>query len=294
MKLSQSGKTGAKTLKRAVEILTEAGGSMRTAELIEEIERTTEFTPWEKERYEKTGGVRWHSIFLFNTIGLAKGGLLRKTRGTISITPEGERLVNLSPEELRQLTKSEYKKWKDARDDAVPDANDDPDTIDGSQLLLIEEIESKAVDGLRNHISKLNPYEFQDTVAALLRAMGYHTPFVAPKGKDGGVDIIAYQDPLGTKVPRIKVQVKHRPESKVSSPEVQQLMGTLNPNTEIGIFVSSGGFSTDAQRLVQQSPNHIEMIDFERFRQLWQDHYSKMPDEDKDFLPLRPIYFLAE
>ena len=42
--------------------------------------------------------------------------------------------------------------------------------------------------------SKKNPYEFQDLVAALLRAMGYYTPFIAPKGKDGGVDIIAYRD----------------------------------------------------------------------------------------------------
>jgi predicted Mrr-cat superfamily restriction endonuclease len=38
--------------------------------------------------------------------------------------------------------------------------------------------------------------------------MGYHTPFISPKGKDGGIDIIAYQDPLGLKTPRIKVQVK--------------------------------------------------------------------------------------
>ncbi|MBF0548586.1 MAG: restriction endonuclease [Candidatus Riflebacteria bacterium] len=29
-------------------------------------------------------------------------------------------------------------------------------------------------------------------------------------GKDGGVDIIAYRDPLGTESPRIKIQIKHR------------------------------------------------------------------------------------
>jgi predicted Mrr-cat superfamily restriction endonuclease len=49
-----------------------------------------------------------------------------------------------------------------------------------------------------------NAYEFQDLAAALLRGMGYYTPFVAPTGKDGGVDIIAYRDPLGTVSPRIK------------------------------------------------------------------------------------------
>ena len=41
------------------------------------------------------------------------------------------------------------------------------------------------------------PYQFQDLVAALLRAMGYHVAWVAPPGKDGGTDIVAYTDPLG-------------------------------------------------------------------------------------------------
>jgi len=57
-------------------------------------------------------------------------------------------------------------------------------------------------------------------VAALLRGMGYYTPFVAPKGKDGGVDVVAYRDPLGTESPRIQVQIKHR-ESFATVQEVR-------------------------------------------------------------------------
>ena len=38
--------------------------------------------------------------------------------------------------------------------------------------------------------------------------MNYHTSFITAKGKDGGIDIIAYQDPLGIQKPRIKVQVE--------------------------------------------------------------------------------------
>lgn len=54
------------------------------------------------------------------------------------------------------------------------------------------------------------PYEFQDLSAAVLRAMEYYTPLVAPLGKDGGFDIIAYRHALGTQQPRIKMQIKHR------------------------------------------------------------------------------------
>ena len=54
------------------------------------------------------------------------------------------------------------------------------------------------------------PYEFQHLVADLLRAMSYHVSWVAPPGKDGGVDILAWPDALGTSPPRIKVQVKRQ------------------------------------------------------------------------------------
>jgi restriction system protein len=52
----------------------------------------------------------------------------------------------------------------------------------------------------------MNPYDFQDLVADLLRAMSYHVTWVSPPGKDGGVDILAWPDALGTRPPRIKVR----------------------------------------------------------------------------------------
>lgn len=52
-------------------------------------------------------------------------------------------------------------------------------------------------------LKQMDPYDFQDLVADLLRAMGYHVSWVAPPGKDAGVDIIAHTDPLGANPPRI-------------------------------------------------------------------------------------------
>ena len=45
-----------------------------------------------------------------------------------------------------------------------------------------------ALEGLSKFIRGKNPYEFQDIVAALLRVIGYYTPFISPRGKDGGLD----------------------------------------------------------------------------------------------------------
>ena len=183
-----------------------------------------------------------------------------------------------------------YKKWENNRN--IVKINDDEDTgiEDNEEILTFANLSEKAIEGMSNYIDKKNPYEFQSLVAALLRGMGYFTPFIAPKGKDGGVDIIAYKDPLGTTTPRIQVQVKHR-ENTTSVKEIRELMGLLK-NGDVGIFVSSAGFSSDAKNTARLSNNHIELIDQNRFIELWQDFYNKLSDQDKNLFPLKPVYFL--
>ena len=158
--------------------------------------------------------------------------------------------------------------------------------------ISLDQAEEIARGGLERQITKLNPYEFQDLVAALLRGMGYYTPFVAPTGKDGGIDVIAYRDPLGTKSPRIQVQIKHK-GSSTNVQEVRQLMGLLQKEGDVGLFVSTGGFTPDAKSAARGSHVHVELIDLDRFLILWQEFYPKLSDEDKALLPLVPIYFYA-
>ena len=129
-------------------------------------------------------------------------------------------------------------------------------------------------------------------VAALLRAMGYHTPFIAPKGKDGGIDIIAYVDPLGAQTPRIKVQVKHRPEASIGASDIRALLGILRTG-DIALFVTSGSFSPDAKSTSTSSREFIRLIDGNDFIDMWQEYYDKMSDEDKNKLPLKRIAFLG-
>ena len=153
-------------------------------------------------------------------------------------------------------------------------------------------LESNAREGIKAFIATKTPYEFQDMVAALLRAMGYHTPFVAPKGKDGGVDIIAYVDPLGAQTPRIKVQVKHKPDTAIGASDIRALLGVLRAG-DIALFVTSGTFSTDAKSTGTNSREFVRLIDGDDFIDMWQEYYDKMTDEDKNMLPLKRISFLG-
>ena len=100
--------------------------------------------------------------------------------------------------------------------------------------LFYEETKSKADELIADFISNIDPYEFQDLVAGMLKAMGYRTRESEP-GPDHGIDIFAHPDAFGFVKPRIKVQVKRR-QSSAGGPEVRALIGALDEG-EYGLFV---------------------------------------------------------
>lgn len=299
-KLSPSRAAATKTIYEAFVILKEAGGEMPGKEVVEKIRERIQFTDWEKEIYEKTGYVRWESILQFYTVDCIKAGFLQKSKGVWYLTPEGEEAMKLGAVEMLNSASALYRKWaaenkasKPVETGTAPEEEEIETNIEQAQKANIDQLEEQAIDGIKQYINKKNPYEFQNLVAALLRAMGYYTPFVSPKGKDGGIDIIAYQDPLGIKTPRIKVQVKHYPENPIPAETIRSLKGLVNSGEEVGLFVTSGRFSNEAERFAREANIHIKLINGENFISLWQEFYSRMPDEDKNLLPLHSIFFLG-
>ncbi|OPY10195.1 MAG: Restriction endonuclease [Syntrophus sp. PtaB.Bin001] len=294
--LSRSRALGAKVIYAALKILKDAGGELPSKEVIARIPQTVQFDSWDQETYEKSGYVRWTSILHFFSIDCIKAGFLVKKKGVWFLTKEGEAALDLGERGLLEAATKAYRDWKKKMGESVADEKslEEPIIEKGARAreITLEEVEQMALDGLRKYVEAKTPYEVQDLVAALLRGMGYHTPFVAPRGKDGGIDVVAYQDPLGTTVPRIKVQIKHR-ESLASVNEIRELMGLLQKDGDVGIFVSTNGFTGDAKAAARSSHVHVELIDFERFITLWQEFYPRLTDEDKAKLPLRAVYFLA-
>lgn len=292
-KLSKSRALAAKVIYAAFQILKENGGELNGREVIEQAGEKIELDEWAKSKYEKSGYIRWQSILHFFSIDCIKAGFLVKKKGVWYLTKEGETAIGLGEVGLLNAATEAYRIWKKEKEVEEVDGGElEESSSDKEQEATIDEIEQIALEGLKNYIKSKNPYEFQDLAAALLRGMGYYTPFVAPTGKDGGVDIIAYRDPLGTVSPRIKVQVKHRDQS-ASVHEIRQLMGLLQKDGDVGIFISSGGFTPDSKTTARSSHVHVELIDLPRFIELWQEFYSKLSDEDKSMLPLTPIFFYA-
>lgn len=293
---SKSYVTSAKTMYVALTILSKNGGTMPIRTLMQEIEKTVELSSWEKEILQNTGNIRWQSNMHFTSVDYVRAGYLIKKKGNWTITPEGEEALKLGAEKLRDEAWRLYREWyrgsKNASGDkpvTIPDDDNDPVK---ETMIELETLEERAINGIREYLKNKNPYEFQDIVAALLKAMGYYIQSVAPRGKDGGIDIVAYVDPLGAQTPRIKVQVKHKPETAIPASDVRALLGILKAG-DIALFVTSGSYSADAKQAASGSNNFIRLIDGDEFIQMWQDYYDKMSDEDKNMLPLKRISFLG-
>lgn len=294
--ISKTQAIASKVIFEALTVLKENGGEMPGKEVISHVGNRIPLSGWEVEKYEKTGYVRWVSILHFYSIDCVKAGYLVKKKGVWYLTPEGDKALAMGAAGLLKSATEKYRAWKKESDAASEESlAEDISSEDAEvreRVMALDEIESLALDGITKAINSKTPYEFQDLAAALLRAMGYFTPFVAPRGKDGGVDIMAYRDPLGTQSPRIKVQIKHR-ESTTPVQDVRQLMGLLQKDGDVGIFFSTGGFTSEAKSTARGSHVHVELIDLERFIDLWRQFYEKLSDEDKAMLPLTPVFFIA-
>ena len=292
-KFSRTKACATKTLYAVMKEMSRRGGSMPAKELYPFVNENVELTDWEKEPAGKMKYIRWTNSFQFYSIDYQKAGFIVKKNGNWYLTPEGEAALKKTPEEVMNIANDAYHEWRRLNPkEEKPETEPDDETAEKDNAMNLDLLESDAREGIRQFIVSKSPYEFQDMVAALLRAMGYHTPFIAPKGKDGGIDIIAYLDPLGAQTPRIKVQVKHKPETAIPASDVRALLGILKAG-DIALFVTSGTYSADAKQAASGGNNFIRLIDGDEFIDMWQEYYDKMTDDDKNMLPLKRIAFLG-
>ena len=116
-----------------------------------------------------------------------------------------------------------------------------------------------------------------------------HIIHVAPPGKDGGVGVVAHTDPLGANGPRIKVQVKRKAD-RVPVEPVRAFLSRLEVG-DVGLFVATGGFTTDVEAEARQARQRLTLLDAKGLFELWVKHYGSIPEERRRLLPWKAVYF---
>lgn len=285
-------------LRKLFELLREHPEGLQAGNALERLANSVTLTDYEAGTYESSGTRRFDKIVRFATVDCVKAGWLFKHKGTWTVTEAGLQAYKAFPEPeafYREAVRL-YHAWKAAQAgktaaETVP-ALDEAGASDGSATVTFEEAEEQAWAEIERHLRGMNPFDFQHLVADLLQAMGYYVAWVSPPGKDGGVDIIAYTDPLGTKLPRIKAQVK-RAAQKVDKDTLKSFLATINDH-DVGLFVSTAGFTRDAEEFARgQERRQITLIDLERLVNLWIQHITQLDELARRRLPLTPVYFLT-
>lgn len=278
-------------IRRLFEILIANPEGIQAKEALNRVKESFELSEYESGYYD-SGAQRFEKIVRFATVDCVKAGWMRKNKGVWTATEEGVEAFEkyTDAETFYRRAVKLYRQWKKAQDVAAPD----PESEDSAKEVSVtfETAEEAAWGEISDYLGSMNPYEFQELVADLLRAMGFYAAWVAPPGKDGGTDIIAYPDRLGTTSPRIKVQVK-RQVARVSVDGLRSFLAVLGDD-DVGLFVSTGGFTRDAEVEARtQEKRKVTLIDAQKLFDLWVEHYSALSDEARQRLPIRPIHFLA-
>lgn len=272
-------------------ILAEHPDGLAAKDVLAELSRRVPPTDFENSTYPRQPEVRrYEKIVRFSTIKPVKAGWLVKDKGHWFVTDEGLAAYRRfqDPATLVREASRLYRQWKQDQPADAPDLDEEAP----SASTVLEEAEESAWAEIQDHLARMHPYDFQELVAGLLRAMGYHVTWIAPPGPDRGIDIIAHTDPLGIQGPKIKVQVKRRQDP--ASVDVIRAFLAVLATGDVGLFVCTGGFTRDAEQEARaEQMRRLMLVDLKRLFDLWVEHYSQVDEAKRRLLPLRAVYYLA-
>ena len=164
--LPKSRALAAKVIYAAFQALKENGGELPRSQVFDEVERRTKLDDWARERYEKTGYLRWRSVLQFFAIDCVKAGFLVRKKAVWYLTPEGEAALQLGERGLLEAAMEAYRKWRqeNPRTKAtIPEEHEKASETEGIPMEeygqeiefdapLEEEVEETDVQGGRNKI----------------------------------------------------------------------------------------------------------------------------------------------
>lgn len=169
----------------------------------------------------------------------------------------------------------------------APAVEDEADEVIADPLA---DIELQALERIKDRVNELDWDDMQQLVAGILRAMGYKTQ-VSPPGSDRGKDIVASPDGFGFEHPRIVVEVKHR-KGPMGSQEIRSFLGGRHKDDR-GLYVSTGGFSKDAQYEADRAAIPLAMWTLDHVVRALIEHYDATDAETKRIVPLKRLYWPA-
>jgi restriction system protein len=292
-----TGKRKGEWLRKLFEILGQSPDGIRAGKALKELAERVTLAPHEQAIV--AGVPRFEKAVRFGVLACARAGWVETDNGSWSLTESGRGALknHADPEAFYREAVKLYQQWKTQKHgrseaDIKPTEQENPPGTEESAIITLERAAEQAWEEIEQRLHSMDPYDFQALVCNLLKGMGYYVLWEAPKGKDGGIDVIAASDPLGTKPPYLKVQVR-RVQSATDVDAVKSFVASLN-DKDVGVFVSAGGFTKPASAFARhQAKQTVTLVDLRRLFDLWVEFSPRLRDSERRLLWLKPVHFLV-
>ncbi len=222
---------------------------------------------------------------------LKQAGLLESPRrGYFNITPRGVDVLRRNPESIDVDFLSQFEEFVEFRSRRGTRAKPEPSRQEPAQPTMVggdaetpEETVEVAYQDIRESLTKdllqqvrdCSPAFFERLVVDLLVSMGYggtrkDAGQAIGRSGDGGIDGIIKEDRLGLDI--VYVQAK-RWEAQIGRPEIQKFAGALQgQRARKGVFITTSGFSREAEDYAAGIDTKIILIDGARLAQFMIDY----------------------
>ena len=200
---------------------------------------------------------------------LKQAGILHSpSRNFLEMTQQGQEFLDkyggkIPTAILNQLSVNSRQADGSSTETAGDNINSDADTMPEDLMAWGDQhLQKRLADELLDNIIKLTPGRFERLVVNLLEKMGYGEGQVVGRSRDGGIDGIINQDPLGLE--KVYIQAK-RWSNQVGEPEIRNFSGSLDAKGAAkGVFITTSTFSGTAEQTaknISTGSKFIRLID---------------------------------
>ncbi len=282
------------------------GDALQLRDAVRELAGDFTLTTEEREERLPSGKARRFD----NRVGWARfhmeraGLVVRTADGAAHITDEGRQLLNDAPPRVTMVYLREhypvYAAFIKTTPATATTTTEPPSERTPEELIDAshQQLSARLREELLTQIQAQSPAFFEELVIDLLVKMGYGGSLGSARrvgrSRDGGIDGIIDEDPLGLDV--VYIQAK-RWTGSVGSPVLQGFAGSLEAKRATkGVIITTSHFSQDALDFVKLVGKRIVTIDGEQLAQLMIDYAVGLTEtgsyklyrialEDLDYFP---------
>jgi restriction system protein len=278
-------------MRALLELLRTAPDGLPAKDAVLAVKNKVELAPEEQGAFNASGTEKFPKLVRFATLPVARAGWMQKHDGVWTVTADGIKALeaHTDPEAFWKQALALYAAWK--KEAAVDAADEDASEKEVSEAVSVEDAEDEARTEILDYLGNMPPFDYQSACAKLVAALGHRVAWISPPGPDGGIDFVAYADPIGATGRRIKGQAK-RQQSKQDVDDVGAFLSKLKGD-DVGVYIALGGFTKTAEALARADERRLILLDGPAFVRLWIEQYPRLDEEARGLLHLKPIWRLV-